>query len=78
MTKLTTLIYAGVAGVVLAAVPIEPSYRAPYGLEVSQAEAITYRRARVSYRRGYRRTARAVPRNAPNISSRSRVCLWTS
>jgi hypothetical protein len=60
MPKLTTLLYAGIAGAVLAAVPIEPSYRAPYGLEVNQAAAITYRRARVTYRRAYRRTARAA------------------
>lgn len=60
MTKLQTLFGCAIAGSVLATVPIEPSFKAPYGLEVSHADAITYRRARVTYRRAYRRGARAA------------------
>ena len=55
MVKHPTFLCAGLAGLVLAAVPVAPSLHAPYGLEASHADAVTYRRARVAHRRAYRR-----------------------
>jgi hypothetical protein len=55
------LILLGIAALILWALPITikpTSWWAVPSITMQDAEAITYRRARVSYRRGYRRAAR--------------------
>jgi hypothetical protein len=61
------LILLGIAALILWALPItvkQTSWWAVPSITMQDAEAVTYRRARVTYRRAYRRGARQAYRGA--------------
>jgi hypothetical protein len=70
-----------IAAVFLTAIPVSPQWSRTSGLElkVDTAEAITYRRARVTSRRvarrDYRYTRRAVRRGAMSERQRARIAV---